>query len=147
HQLSDRILPLCRLPDEDHSDERTTGRGRKLGEEQEAADRLRELHVGPEPMAEYADAVSGRQRTSCEHALRQETPRQQRRRQRCGKKQRSEEKAAGRERMPLRSLHMAAPLDPGKRQLRGHKSWSRRLLAALSPCRSRERDPRGAESR
>jgi hypothetical protein len=80
HQLSDRILPLCCLPEENDCDDRTTGRGRKLGEAQEAAFRPRELHVGPEPAAEYADAVSSRQRASREHALRQETPRQQRRR-------------------------------------------------------------------
>src|SRR5262249_42593111 len=86
HQLSDRILPLCRLPEEDDRDARTSGRGRKLGEAQEAAFRLRELHGGPEPTADYADAVSGRQRASREHALRQETPGQQRRRQRGGKK-------------------------------------------------------------
>jgi len=60
HQLSDRILPLCRLPEENDRDDRTTGHGRKLGEAQEAAFRRRELHVGPEPPAEYADAVSGR---------------------------------------------------------------------------------------
>src|SRR5262245_32574625 len=69
HQLSDRILPACRLPDEDDRNERTTGGGGKLGEAQEAAPRLRELHVGPEPTAKYADAVTGRQRKSQEHAL------------------------------------------------------------------------------
>src|SRR5262249_59147126 len=61
HQLSDRILPSCRLPNEDDHNDRATGRGGKLGGAQEAVLAMRDLHVGPEPTDEYADAVSGRQ--------------------------------------------------------------------------------------
>src|SRR5262245_41526085 len=95
HQLSDRILPSCRLPEEDDRNDRATGRGGKLGDAQEASLRLRELHVGPEPTAKHADAVSSRERQSREHALRQEAPRQQRGSQRGGEESRSEEKSAG----------------------------------------------------
>src|SRR5262245_66474186 len=80
------ILPSRRLPEEDDRNDRATARGGELGDAQEAALGLRELHVGAEPTAEHANAVSGRQRKSREHALCQKNARQQRRRERGGKK-------------------------------------------------------------
>jgi hypothetical protein len=97
HQLSDRILLSCSLPEEDDRNDRATGRGGKLGDAQEAALGLRKLHIGPKPTAEHADAVSGRQRTSesspCVKKVRGNSVDVKE----AAKKWRSKEKAAGRE--------------------------------------------------
>jgi len=85
HQLTDRILPCCCVPEGDECDDCATGRSGELGDAQEAAVGPHELHVGPKPTAEYADAVSGRERASRKHALRQKSPREQRRRLGSGK--------------------------------------------------------------
>ena len=63
HQLTDRILPLRCLPETDDGNDRAAGRGGELGNAQETVE-PRNLHVGQERTAEYAEAVSGRQSTS-----------------------------------------------------------------------------------
>src|SRR5215470_10104449 len=61
HQFSDRVLPLRRPPEiEDRDDRAADGRG-ELEDPPETALRLGEFHVCPEPAAEYAHAVSGRE--------------------------------------------------------------------------------------
>jgi hypothetical protein len=64
HRPTDRILPLCRLPERDECNDRATGCGGEPGDAQEASIELHEFHIGPKPGAEHADVVTGRQRTS-----------------------------------------------------------------------------------
>jgi len=93
HQLADRVLPLFCLPqryyDYDHADRG----GTKPGKTQRPARGRRQLHIGPEPTAEHADAVPGCKRASREHALRDKGPRQQRRGEGERKEQGSQQQA------------------------------------------------------
>lgn len=94
HELSDRILPWCHLPEAGECNGRAAGHGSTAGDTEEAVLGLRKPHICPEPTAEFTDAVADRQRTPRHHALHQQAPREQRRGQGGGKKHRPQHKAA-----------------------------------------------------